>query len=503
VATVVRVAVRSIKDDMAGSKKQNDNPASLLSPQAMGGIVADDGFDFQARYAACHLPLWLLEGSFHQLFFEGTGDIDIRFLQDGVSTRIHVQVKDHEVSPSELKIVIKHFRALDAGLPTGTYKKFTLACPSLAAKIRSIESGLARLRGASPFYDDVPDALAPTKQKLDDRLRAQGLGDFIDFIHSKVFIDIGHGDLCHDDRAIELFIVRLLRHPEYAGKLHSMVQPAFSEIMKAIRSNKGVTLERAAIEGILRSAVLTSLLPEQGITLWVHNWTQESFDPPADYVLDWSSHFERSTRQVPPEDVWNNELLPQFGALKKEMLAEKKERLIRFRGKCTLSTGIAMGAAFPAVGGWTFEIPQPPMKDPWRSDAPATSPYEVGVEVIDGSLDGEDLVLGLNIKGDGRGDIMRYVESAGNRPRIFAFMSPPSQGAQSIAGAGDACAFSSAVRDHLGKLLKTHQLRKTRVFFYGPFALSVLLGQQLTSVGEIHLFEYQDPGYVPSFTLRT
>jgi len=98
---------------------------------------------------------------------------------------------------------------------------------------------------------------------------------------------------------------------------------------------------------------------------------------------------------------------------------------------------------------------------------------------------------------------MRYVEGTGQGPRLYAFMSPPSQGAQSIGGAEDALAFSAAVREHLGKLLKVHQLRKTRVFFYGPFALSVFLGQQLASVGEIQLFEYQDPGYVASCTLRT
>jgi hypothetical protein len=249
--------------------------------------------------------------------------------------------------------------------------------------------------------------------------------------------------------------------------------------------------------------VLTRLAPELGVTLWVHNWTQESFEPPADFVLDWSSHFERATRKVPTEKTWNEELLPQLLALKKTILADKKERLIRFRGKCALSTGIALGAEFPAVGGWIFEISQPPMKDPWRSDATATNPYELSVETIDGDLEGQDLVLGLNIKGDGRGDVMRFVESTGQRPRLFAFMSPPSQGAQSIGGAGDAAAFSIAVRDHLGKLLKTYQLRKTRLFFYGPLALATFLGQQLTSVGEIRLFEYKDPGYVPSCSLRT
>ena len=149
------------------------------------------------------------------------------------------------------------------------------------------------------FYDDVPGALTPTKHEVDNRLRVNGLGDFIDFIHDKVFIEIGHGDLCHDDRAIELFVARLLNHPDYAGKLRAMVQPAFAAITKAIASNRGVTLERATIDGILRAAILITLAPEMGITLWVQNWTQEAFEPPADYVLDWSSHFDRSLRRVP------------------------------------------------------------------------------------------------------------------------------------------------------------------------------------------------------------
>ncbi|MBZ5538105.1 MAG: dsDNA nuclease domain-containing protein [Acidobacteriia bacterium] len=489
-------------DSEERSRKSGASRGSLLSPEAIGGITGGKGYDFQTRYAACHLPLWLLEGSFHQLFFEGTGDIDIRFTSEGKSSRIHIQVKDHEVAPAEFKSVVEHFQRLDSDFPE-VYERFTLASPSLSATLRPIETGLARLRGATPFYDDAPGALASTKQDLDERLRKRSLDDLIDFIHSKVFIDVGHGDLCHDDRAVELFIARLLSHPEYSGKLRSMVQPAFSEIMRAITASKGVVLERAAIEGILRSAVATGLIGKKSITLWVQNWTKESFDPPADYALDWSSHFDRASRRVPSQEVWNAELLSELSSLQKRIVAERKERVIRFRGKCALSTGIAMGAVFPAVGGWVFEIPQPPSKDDWRSDAPATSPYDLRVEVIDGSLGGADLVLGLNIKGDGRGDVMRYVEGTCNRPKIFVFMSPPSQGAQSIGGAGDACAFTRAMRDHLGQILKTHQFLKTRIFFYGPFALAVFLGQQLTSVGEIQLFEYQDPGYIPSCSLRT
>ena len=135
----------------------------------MGGINAGKGFDFQTRYAACNVPLWLLEAAFHQLFFEGTGDIDIRFTEAGKSSRIHIQIKDHDVQPAELKTVIEQFNRLDLELPN-TYKCFNLVCPSLSATIRPIETGLARFRGAKAFYDDQPDALIPTKQELDGRL---------------------------------------------------------------------------------------------------------------------------------------------------------------------------------------------------------------------------------------------------------------------------------------------------------------------------------------------
>src|SRR5690349_14710423 len=126
---------------MKRSRKQVKLPSagSLLSPEAMGGLVALGGFDFQTRYAACHLPLWLAEGTFHQLFFEGTGDIDIRFKEGEKSSRTHIQVKDHDVSPAELKVVLESFQKLDSDFPD-VYKHFTVACPSLSPTLRPIET---------------------------------------------------------------------------------------------------------------------------------------------------------------------------------------------------------------------------------------------------------------------------------------------------------------------------------------------------------------------------
>ena len=60
------------------------------------------------------------------------------------------------------------FRSFDAGMP-GVYEVFRLACPALSAQLRPIETGLARLRGAKPFYDDTAEALAATRDDVDER----------------------------------------------------------------------------------------------------------------------------------------------------------------------------------------------------------------------------------------------------------------------------------------------------------------------------------------------
>ena len=239
-----------------------------------------------------------------------------------------------------------------------------IGLPDIVFQTASGRTGLSRFRSAKPFYEDAADALTPTRDELTERLRKVGVADNddIEFVLSKVSIEIGHGDLHHDDRAVDLFVGRLLSHPEYSGMIRAMVQPAFAELLRAIQGRRGAVLQRSDIEQILRAAVASVSAGEKSLTIWLQNWTKETFDPPADYALDWSGHFDRPSRRVPPQDVWNNQLLPELESLKKKIVAERSERLIRFRGKCALSTGIAVGAVFPAVGGWIFEIPQPPSK---------------------------------------------------------------------------------------------------------------------------------------------
>ena len=414
----------------------------------MGGLIAGGGFDFQTRYAACGIPLWLLEATFQQLLYEGAGDIDIRYQEEEKSSRTFMQVKDHDVQPAEFKEVIKHFIDRDTELPN-TYKCFTLVCPALSATLRPIENGLARLRGLTAFYNDSPGVLNSTKEQLDDRLKAAGLGDCIDFIHDKVYLDVGHGDMHHDERAIAHFVDRLLRHPDFAEKVRAMIVPAFAETMRAIGAHKGNTLNRSDMEKILHDAVTSSIASEKKITLWLQNWTTETFDVPADYSLDWSEYFDRARRQVPSPERWNDELVPQLEALKKQLLRERKERLIRFRGKCALSSGVALGAGVSRGRRLGIRDTSAARERTLAVGCHADKTIRNDREELEGTADGTDIVLGLNIRGDGRQDMMKYVQSTGQIPRRFLFISPSIQGAQSIRGGGDAVAFAKTVREAL------------------------------------------------------
>ena len=59
-----------------------------------------------------------------------------------------------------------------------------------------------------------------------------------------------------------------------------------------------------------------------------------------------------------------NLFLPSLTLLRKKYLTERKERLIRFRGKCALSSGVALGAVFPPSEAGHLKYRSLPRKNP-------------------------------------------------------------------------------------------------------------------------------------------
>ena len=142
---------------------------------------------------------------------------------------------------------------------------------------------------------------------------------------------------------------------------------------------------------------------------------------------------------------------------------------------------------------------------PWRSDAPPNKnyPLQLGREIpIDKS--GNSIALVFSIKGSAVQDVADYIQGLSLPVKAIVPVAPRSgAGALSIGDDREAVSLALIARDEHRKALERHGVRTTHLFFYGPLALSVFVGQLLTSVGRVQLYEFTDPGYAPSALIRT
>ncbi|MFL6229715.1 MAG: SAVED domain-containing protein [Pyrinomonadaceae bacterium] len=117
---------------------------------------------------------------------------------------------------------------------------------------------------------------------------------------------------------------------------------------------------------------------------------------------------------------------------------------------------------------------------------------------------GDSIAYVFNIKGSALRDVRGYIEENSLPVKAILAVEPAgSFGALSIADDREAVSLALSARDELHKALTRHDVRITHLFFYGPFALSVFVGQLLAAIGQVQLYEFQDPGYVPSATLKS
>lgn len=57
---------------------KNDAPA-LSDGKSLGGMIAQDGFDYQLWDGLARLSAWLANPAFEELIFEGLEDLEARF----------------------------------------------------------------------------------------------------------------------------------------------------------------------------------------------------------------------------------------------------------------------------------------------------------------------------------------------------------------------------------------------------------------------------------------
>jgi hypothetical protein len=490
-------------------QKKSRRKYSLVHPKGMGGIHGGKGYRFQDGYIVCQVPKWMADPNFLRFMPEGSGDVDVVFRDKSRHVYEHFQVKDHEVGKSEFVQVIKSFVEIDKGMGK-VYRQFTLACPAVSKTIKSFEGKLKRYKEAKPLFDEANiHALQSTKSDLKNEFARLNLSKYSDFIERKVQFEIGQSNFSDNTVCRKLFVASLAEHPRYKQKLLEMLQPAYSVLIDAVVSHAGRVLHGNRIHSWIDAVIAGGKNIGRSTVLHVHNWTVEKFDNKPTVTLDWSKYFDRQTRKVPSFKIWNSKLIPELRNARETLSRKTATRNIIFRGKCTLSTGIAIGAAFPEIGNWQFELLQPPQTDPWRSFAEKIEGYELKYNLVKPSAlkiktGGSDIAFVFNVTGKALEEVANYLRANEiSLKQIISVEPGRAPGNLSIQNEAEAVSLASASKDILKAMLVRFRANKTHLFFYGPLGLAIFLGQKLTSVGVVQLYEFQDPGYKPSCLIKS
>ena len=239
--------------------------------------------------------------------------MEVRFDDHGLKRVELYQVKDHHVVPGECKDVINAFMSKNIQSP-GTYARFILACRSLGREAESLRQALEELRGAYPMYGPEDEILEGTKRDVKKSTR-DWIDLPLDFLRQKVFFDTDLGDMKSDERLGEQFIGSIVRRiPKWATVGGLGLTSAYRDIAHLINISIRQTCSRDLLEQRIQLAIDSSptRLDKEGVTVRLYHWEDPSFDLSQkwDVLLDWSEHFDRLSRKVPPPALWHDRFIP-------------------------------------------------------------------------------------------------------------------------------------------------------------------------------------------------
>src|SRR5262249_32555523 len=93
---------------------------ALTDAKAMGGLIAQDGFDYQLWCGLARLPGWLRDPTFEGLMFEGLEDFEARFFAPHAPRRYlldRFQAKSAQLARAEVVNVLESFAAFETSHP--------------------------------------------------------------------------------------------------------------------------------------------------------------------------------------------------------------------------------------------------------------------------------------------------------------------------------------------------------------------------------------------------
>lgn len=473
---------------------------SLLERQSRGGDIGEGGINFQAEVILSFIPKWLGMEGFTLMLREGMVDGEAMFFVPGRGYKKEaVEVKDHQVIPSEFWEEFKRFREIEAAAP-GEYQWFTVASAGLSKDLRPLVNGLRRIRDPYAFYEGsaiMGNSYEEYVQLVND---AGGTEGDADFLFRRVLVD---GDLSTArDHGLVLFQHSLQDHlPSYRDLSVSVLRDVYADLATFVKGKRNQPISRRELEEALRNREPVRDLPPV-MPVRIHTAidnTETEHDRTA-LRFEWEQFFKSGTDGYPAPEVWNGRLMRELWETKAWILKNRQTRRIALTGNRRLSASLAIGSVFSAVAGFSVEMVYCDGAV-WATDAHAdsnTPAYLITPGELPHLTKGSRLAVSVSIIHDIRDEVESSLElnGLGDVPKLHIRSEHP------ITSPQQANFAVRGIKRLISDALSRTGASKIDLFLAGPAFLALFLGHRLNATAPVQCYERVGPGrYVPTCLL--
>ena len=120
---------------------------NLFDKKYTGGLNGANGYFFEDSYILSQLPIWLQDSNFQTFQQELLTDLELFF---GADCRWFIQIKNHNLTPSEFRKIISGFLEREE-TSEGEYEKYIIVSPRLSSDISILNGYLEKFRSAKHY----------------------------------------------------------------------------------------------------------------------------------------------------------------------------------------------------------------------------------------------------------------------------------------------------------------------------------------------------------------
>lgn len=471
-----------------GSKYQS--PA-LSDAKSLGGVIAQDGFDYQLWDGLARLPAWLANPAFEELIFEGLEDLEARFFAPQAPRQRlleRYQAKSGNLSPKDVRDIFATFQEFERAYPD-LARMQTLVTPRLPPTLNWLARDPGRVRKARPFYAPFADVTKASDDQLRKDLAEEFgavLGHFI-----ADFVEISERIIPDRDSGLQAFALAITRIFQHITASPRQTEQTFEALSGLARKSLGIPLSRDVLIGQIEAALGQALFPNAVPRIHVRSDRNEVDETALE--ID-ASAFSGGSAAFPAPALWQDELVTPLDHTARWLRSCSVTRLA-IGGSYRLTTAFALGKALRAASGFELEIET--RSGIWSTDdRPRTDEtYPAFVISEPASLIGDRLVVSIGILRDPAGDLVASGVLQSNI--LGAFMAAPmasGRATQAAVSVVKAAVSASAAR------LKPAAID---LYFAGPAVFAVALGHRWNAMPptQLHEFITAERRYVPTASL--